>query len=819
MLNHSCVRCRSKKLRCDGRSPCSNCHEKGIGLTCQRAQRKERPRRADGSKTVTKIVTEPATITEKHAEGTVAEGTEHMMVAVPNDHSQHGVLAKRPGRIQGVPVSAARKSSTSDRPDDSFQVAPSRLRGALVSMQQIDRARKVLGNPRSCGRLLSFVFHYRCQAMAHSAVHLPTLKKTFRQVFSDEWAPELTQDQLSLVLMAIAVSIQFTPRAGPYGYLYSLVHEMGTEYAPEERQIALHDMARQIITQRLASPNATLEGLQTIMLFLMYDLDDDSFKDHIFDHAVRSAQRLGLSHISYDSTSVAPGVSSSNDARTEHEMMVRLWWYFVCRDWLTGLARGSYSIHPNHFTTRFPMVITDEELTEGKLPESQTAMWSPVSVSVPFIGLASLVRQMVDVRNQKSLSSAAKDQSFAEIVSDAFDHFAANIHPLFGLGAEFQDFDSDNVASVRAVQRLETERWILHHQMFHAFLQLHEYRLDEPVPPVMAAFATHILDIQDKIRLRCHIIDSLRINVTGVLRAITVLCIDLMQKHKTSRISLFRQMQLGKIREALRKTKEATRVMDEDIEKIERLLDMENTAWITKIKGKVETPSSLSNVTFSNPAVLTAVSAGSDTSPPSSQSYGHRSSDAGSDGAFGRPSAGDTTNSSQSGAASSTTGITSISSNHSASSVAGYSPTVEVPPSLYNGKGSQATVSSGDTQQQSQQLQAAPGQQFRPYFSASNVPQPSGRAAPRPHHHHSAPGFPLNGHPAQMANALPNVSSGNSIMPNGVPPTSGDMSYLAQWIDLLPTDQALSPIFSNTSNLREPTWEDLYNTFMQQATA
>lgn len=812
-----------------------------------------------------------------------------LIVAGPRDCSQLDLLSRRPvSRIEVAPsikpsvtvkqnqrgCSSAVNDSTSCRPPDVYTIAPVRLRGCLVSMQQIDRARGVLGNSRSCGRLLSFVFHYRCQAMAHSAIHLPTLKKTFRQVFSDEWAPELTQDQLSLVLMAIAVSVQFTPRAGPYAYLYSLVHEMGPEYAPNERQIALHDMAKHIVSSRLASPNATLEGLQTIMLFLMYDLDDEPFKDHIFDHAVRSAQRLKFNHVSYEPANVHTGLSSGNNAIVEHEMMVRLWWYFVCRDWLTALTRRAYSLHPNHFTTRLPKVITDEELAEGKSPDSQAAIWSPVSVSIPFIGLASLVRQMVDIRNQKALNSTKSDvdRSFTDIVSDSFDQFVTNVHPLFGLGAEFQEIDSENVVNVRAVQRSETERWILHHQMFHAFLQLHEYRLDEPVPPVMAALAAHILDIQDKIRLRCHIIDSLRINVTGVLRAITVLCIDLMQKHKTSQLSLFRQILLGKIRKALRKTKEATRIVDGDIEKIERLLEMEETAWRAKTKIAVSSgntnsinravalsstdapPGNLPGTTFSSPPVL-YVPYCPDASLDVSHSLGGQNIN--SIGGYSTSGSGREGAMSSIGActASSTTNFTNMSSKRSASSMSGCSPSIEVlpppPPTTRPSHSSDSGVFEAGKSgaQRSGQTLSSPfgsrilqkGSDFQasgspndPYYSSQHSSDPANS-----HHSHtnSAPGLPLGpgvgGDPGDKTStpqsqssvdafrARDRAHSGSATSGTGFegPPIGSDMSYLAQWIDLLPTDQAISPIFSSSSHIREPTWEDLYNTFMQQATA
>ncbi|PWN30176.1 hypothetical protein BDZ90DRAFT_6429 [Jaminaea rosea] len=864
MLNHSCIRCRSKKLRCDGQSPCSNCYDKGVAATCQRALRKERPRRSDAIKRASDAGREGrgATIDEINvgSPSRPSMASDRVMAPLAQDHSHFntqplrktlGMIgsastvesvptpsssAKVTGLIGGpaAPSSSAQQEPRGPRHDDVYEMAPARLRGCLVTMQQIHLARKVLGSPRSCGRLLSFVFHYRCQAVMHSCIHLPTLKKTFRQVFSDEWAPELTVDQLSLVLMAIAVSIQYTPRAGPYGYLYSLVSEMGPEYAPNDRQIALHDMARQIITARLSSPTATLEGLQTIVLCLMYDLDEDAFKEHIFDHAIRGSQRLNMHHMSAykeaDPSSPSSSTLPYGTTPVEKEMMVRLWWYLVSRDWLTALTRSTYSVHPNHFTTRLPMVITDEELAEGKAPESTAAIWSPVAVSLPFISLASLVRQMVDLRNQRNLDGSVagqEDKSYTDLVSDAFDAYAESLPEQFGLGAAFVESDFDSVASVRAVQRTETERWLLHHELFHAYLQLHEYRLDSPIPPVMAALASHILDIQDKIRLRCHIIDSLRINVTGVLRAITVLCVDLIQKHRTSQMSLFRQMQLGKIREAIRKTREATRLMDGDLDRIEGLLGMEENAWRGKRKiasGAAMSANGQAGVSGTGPSVALADSSSS-SSPPSgvtsTSSPTAESASSPPSSLHHRPSE-SSIHAGSMGSTAATSALAEMGTSLPSSNGGAWSP-------MMMDKGTKFFAAHHREQQQGTQQSFGAANQFiaahgngaassldlYPNLRPQNAPthpynpplppqqQPQQAFAPHlPHPHHQ--------HAAQLQ-YHPHAPTPAHLAAHNNPPTSaGDMSYLAQWIDLLPTDQAVSPVFAQGGgSLNEPSWEEL----------
>lgn len=533
-------------------------------------------------------------------------------------------------------------------------------------------------------------------------------------------------------------------------------------------------------------------------------------------------------------------------------------WYFVSRDWLLSLSRSSFSLDPSTFTTRLPTIITDEELTEGAAPESESAVWSPVSVSLPFISLASLIRQMVGLRHQKTKDTAS-ERDYCDRVAEAFDQWAEDLPPLFSLAASFRESEFESENSVRAVQRLETERWILHHQMFHAYLQLHEYRLDQPVPPVMVSLASHILNIQDKIRLRCHIIDSLRINVTGVLRASTVLCIDLMQKHRTPQISLFRQMQIGKLREAINKTREATRLMDGDLEKVERLLEMEDTAWKNKTKASIARSNAAaiegSRIMASDPSMSPHRSSASPSSASASYDCGPRHSDSG----FSSVETGKTSMTSGQGSV-------SLSSPHS------YAPKMARESFLGSQGLSQSNrpksssqqhcSSSGfyeqtksgqmytpplHQQQQTQHHSHASNQNQQPFGMASlqsqqgswpAVPQASaietksmetrlpqqspsalGQQGPtsgsQPYLHTQQPHHSSQ-HGQSLANPSPNPPA---LFTNAATTTGGPAnSYLAQWIDLLPTDQAVSPIFGSEAlnNIHEPSWEELYTTFLMQ---
>lgn len=207
--------------------------------------------------------------------------------------------------------------ASSKRVQEPFVPAPPALRSCLATQQQIDEARELFNSLLGSIRLVKYVFHWRCQSMAHSAIHLPTLKRLLRQIFSDEWAGEVTQDQLALVLMSIAISIQFAPRQGPYAHVWKLVQDLGTLWTPPERQRKLHQLARSILQGRLQdSATRTLEGAQTAVLMLLYDLDDEGFKEHLFTYAVKCCQALDYHNVQ-TTPKMAPPIQT--------EMGVRVW--------------------------------------------------------------------------------------------------------------------------------------------------------------------------------------------------------------------------------------------------------------------------------------------------------------------------------------------------------------------------------------------------------------------------------------------------------------------------------------------------------------
>lgn len=228
------------------------------------------------------------------------------------------------------------------------------------------------------------------------------------------------------------------------------------------------------------------------------------------------------------------------------------------------------------------MLISDDDLACGRLSSKIVAESSTVASSLPLINLAGVVRRLVDIKSRGDVVG----QEFSDLVADAFDQYAEELPAIFSLGASAINVPkTGDDTSVYIRQRLETERWLLHQQIFHAYLQLYEIRLDIKVCDQVVGLASHILHLQDKVRDRCAIVDGLRINVTGVMRAITVMTIDLLQKHKNSKVSLVRQLTLGKIHEAIRKCEETSNLAEGDLDSVKKLMEWEEMAWRDKTKS------------------------------------------------------------------------------------------------------------------------------------------------------------------------------------------------------------------------------------------
>ncbi|GAC75681.1 hypothetical protein PANT_18c00012 [Moesziomyces antarcticus T-34] len=567
MLHHSCVRCRIKKIRCDGASPCAHCVDNQVADECERAMRKARTRKATsdaskGARSVSSAGRDSFSFNRASPYSLSHRPLAHAAQPVSTPEAEIASIVAQDSRTPTRRYAASVTSSVSDLDVGGGS------RSRRVSAELAQRARNTIGDFNVAERVIDTHFYWRCSSMVYSCIHLPTLQLMLRRLYSPEDSETLGEDELAVVLLALAMAIQFAPHDASESDLMPMCQNLGASMTPLERQHALHALAVPLLQRMVFSSEATLQQLQACILTIVYDLDSAGFKEQMRLHAVRAAQALRLDHINTD----VP-------VTVDNEMGVRAWWFLVCRDWFVSPQKGSYLLHPHHFTTRMPLIVSDEALERipSELPltslQEPSVKWLPVRWTEPLIRLATLVRSLVDEKLRSHASGILPfekvEKGFSELI-DALPH-----------GFRIDEIYVVNAGKPKSgcQERYSIERWLLHQAIFAAMLGFYEVQLGEAVSAEIVALANHILDLQGRLRHRCHVANSLRINVDSVVRASMLICTDLMHQARTGGSGLARQISLGRVREAMVRVNAQTPATQADVEFVSTLLRAEARLW------------------------------------------------------------------------------------------------------------------------------------------------------------------------------------------------------------------------------------------------
>ncbi|UZJ57627.1 hypothetical protein CBS101457_006947 [Exobasidium rhododendri] len=324
--------------------------------------------------------------------------------------------------------------------------------------------------------------------------------------------------------------------------------------------------------------NQTYSHVQALTLLLVYDQNGDALRDEIYRRAVNTAEHLGIHRL---------------EAGDGTELMVRTWWYLVSRSWFGSLSNAVYLIRPHQFSTRLP-----EERAELDLPTSRRRtitqssaldVYYPIRYALTMIKLSDLVRRLVDYR-------LSRKPGLDEEIAAQLEEFAARIPPYYHL-ASLDDFPTKDIDAKAMARRCKIERWLIHQQMFHTYIELHQFESMKPIPDLCIYLANHTIDVQGVGSKDCPVLHSLRLNVTNVTKAASVLVLHLMQNHVTS--GIVRSLTLRKVREALQKCDATAAVKEDDFVQVRKLLDLEDKMWQQQFIRDGLLPS-LTSVTVTN---------------------------------------------------------------------------------------------------------------------------------------------------------------------------------------------------------------------------
>lgn len=363
MLHHSCARCRQKKVRCNGESPCATCIVYGVERDCQRVTRKVRDRKPSSRSSHPYLSPESGS-TSRSQDGiasSVDDTRIHHVSNASNDRCPAGPengtsIGSHPSSMpsplltgpstqaatRSAVATGSMRSSTSSTVHTPMSTSQSRTRrfdaqtsaasiaspcsdaddlrehdvaeSTSVSATLLDKARAAIGDPLAAQHVIDEFFYHRCSSMINSCVHVPTLKAQLAQLFSEGAANLISPDELALLLMAVAFSIQVAPRGASERSLIHICNQLGDDMSPLQRQNALHALASSMLRRIAFGTQATLARLQACIVLLVYDLDTDGFKNQIFLHALSCAETLKLDRL-----------GSAFPVTVNNEMSVRAW--------------------------------------------------------------------------------------------------------------------------------------------------------------------------------------------------------------------------------------------------------------------------------------------------------------------------------------------------------------------------------------------------------------------------------------------------------------------------------------------------------------
>lgn len=314
-------------------------------------------------------------------------------------------------------------------------------------------AREALGDLSVCKDLIKNVFYWKVSSMTHGSVHLPTVLALLEKIF--DATSLVDNDDVTLCMMVTALGLQYMTKQWSPDNLINRIEAIGLDLSPRDRQRLLWELSLKYTQYRMVNGEPTFAQIQTIMLLLIFDQDDDKTREQIFDHAVRSAQRLGMHHL-----------DTQIEGSLSQEVMVRAWWFLVCHSWFSSLALSTYSIIPSHFTTRLPIQV-DEFDKQPQVSVRTNSAYQPIQCSFSMIELANLVRRLVDARLE-----ARSD--FVEVVESEFDRLSQQLPPQYSFDSMIE-LNLNGPHQIAGSGRPTVEKWMLHQQIFHAYLEFQHF--------------------------------------------------------------------------------------------------------------------------------------------------------------------------------------------------------------------------------------------------------------------------------------------------------------------------------------------------------
>ncbi|OCT47378.1 putative Zn(II)2Cys6 transcription factor [Cladophialophora carrionii] len=424
----SCRFCRSKKLKCNRQSPCSNCSSRGLPCDGTSASYARRPLEATGDAGELSILAR-------------LKRLEDVVLGPPPSESKldgigasvsHGLPTKATSSPSLACVSPASEyqEAIHSLEETGARDAPSSFRGLdirLMSTHQIAVDQDKLFNLQTASRCLClppkaearalFDHYFEYVDLLQDVVHAPTVRASLQTVYAslESGLPVVPSEVVLLLAIFASAAGLCTYFPGQTRAFMSSTDALQASAFWANSALEVLEFSRRMVARRLADIQASI-----ILGFLLFHNEGFSTRARcLFASGVAMARELSLHKID------APGNPASglpnNQNALETEIKRRVWWHTAATDWyvpqfipqlfpstltmtprLLGLSggpqEGTYFVQPRHMRVNMLRNVDDDDLVRDGPPVDRP-LSEPTAMSyyIQRIKLADICRQVIDV--------------------------------------------------------------------------------------------------------------------------------------------------------------------------------------------------------------------------------------------------------------------------------------------------------------------------------------------------------------------------------------------------------------------------------------
>ncbi|EXJ59621.1 hypothetical protein A1O7_03767 [Cladophialophora yegresii CBS 114405] len=404
----SCQFCRSKKLKCNRQSPCSNCASRGLPCDGDSASNARRPLEATGDAGELSILAR-------------LKRLEDVVLGPPPDSKPDGVGASA---SHGLPAKAASSPSLACvSPAAEYQEAihsleetgardaPSSTRGLNIRVMpthqiavdqdklfHLQTASRCLCLPPKAEARVLFDHYFQYVDLLQHVIHVPTVQMSLQTIYAslESGLPVVPSEVVLLLAIFASAASLCTYFPGETRTFLSSADAHQASLFWTNSALEVLEFTRRTAARRLADIQAGI-----VLGFLLFHNEGFSTRARcLFASGVAMARELSLHKI--DAPSNQAVGSPNNQNALETEIKRRVWWHTVATDWLLALSggpqEGTYFVQPRHMRVNMLRNVDDDDLVRDN-PTVDKPLSQPTVMSyyIQRIKLADICRDVIDV--------------------------------------------------------------------------------------------------------------------------------------------------------------------------------------------------------------------------------------------------------------------------------------------------------------------------------------------------------------------------------------------------------------------------------------